>query len=241
MRGRRHRPDRSGPPADLQPRVVPQGVRIERQRALEPVRRAAADGWAWISQEPCSIGRVSAPAARPPRIQIPRWIQLVGLPLLLVFGWFFVRAAGHAVFLFLVAALIALLLDPIVLTLGVFRIRRGISVALVYITFAGALILILIAVTTVVVGQTRTAANRFNDYFTDTHGRSHQTSADRDVDRLQTWLNSHHLRSIKVEKSGHRLVKRIRNRDVGKYTHRLVDFVEGAAISIGRALFDAVL
>jgi predicted PurR-regulated permease PerM len=184
---------------------------------------------------------VSAPAARPPQIQIPRWIQLVGLPLLLVFGWVFARAAAHAVFLFLVAALIALLLDPIVRTLGVFRVRRGISVALVYITFAGALIIILIAVTTVVVGQTRTAANRFNDYFTDPHGRSHQTSADRDVDRLQKWLNSHHLRSIKVQKSGHRLVKRIRERDVGRYTHRLVNLLEGAAVSIGRALFDAIL
>jgi predicted PurR-regulated permease PerM len=172
---------------------------------------------------------------------IPRWIQLIGLPLLLVFGWFFARAAGHAMFLFLVAALIALLLDPIVRTLGVFRVRRGISVAIVYITFAGALIIILIAVATVVVGQTRTAANRFNDYFTDQHGRSHQTSADRDVDRLQEWLTTHHLRSIKVQKSGHRIVKRIRERDVGRYTHRVVNFLEGAAVSIGRALFDAIL
>src|SRR5947207_3692842 len=241
MRGRRHRPDRSGPPADLQPRVVPQGVRIERQPALEPVRRAAADGWAWISQEPCSIDRVSAPAARPPRIQIPRWIQLVGLPLLLLFGWVLARAAGHALFLFLVAALLALLLDPIVLGLGRARIRRGFSVAFVYVTFAGALLVIVVSLATVVVGQTRTAANRFNAYFTEQHGRSHQVSADRDVDRLQHWLNTHHLRSIKIEKSGHRLVKRIRDRDVGKYTHRVVHFVDGAAISIGRALFDGIL
>jgi predicted PurR-regulated permease PerM len=184
---------------------------------------------------------VSAPAAGPPRIQIPRWIQLVGLPLLLLLAWVLARAAGHAVFLFLVAALIALLLDPIVLGLGRFRVRRGISVALVYVTFAGALIVVIVALATVVVSQTRTAANQFNDYFTAPHGRTHQTSADRDVDRLQHWLNTHHLRSIKVEASGHRLVKRIRDRDVGKYTHRVVRFVEGAAISIGRAIFDAIL
>ena len=49
------------------------------------------------------------------------------------------------------------------------------------------------------------------------------------------------MRSVKIEQSGHRLVKRIRQRDVGRYTHRLVNFVEGAAISIGRGLFDAVL
>jgi predicted PurR-regulated permease PerM len=184
---------------------------------------------------------MSAPAGNPPRIQIPRWIQLVGLPLLLVFAWLFVRAAGHVVFLFVVAALLAFLLDPIVRTLGLFRVRRGIAVALVYITFAGALIVIIVALTTVVVGQTKTAANRFNAYFTVPHGRTHQVSADRDVDLLQQWLNTHHLRSINVEKSGHRLVQRIRNRDVGKYTHRVVNFLEGAAISIGRALFDGVL
>src|SRR5437763_133239 len=83
-----------------------------------------------------------------------------------------VADAAHAVFRVLVAALIALLLGPVVRTLGVFRVRRGISVALVYITFAGALLLILVAVTTVVVGQTRTAANRFNHLFADPHGRT---------------------------------------------------------------------
>ena len=57
---------------------------------------------------------MSAPAGPPPRIQIPRWIQLVGLPLAVFFAWVFGQAAGHAFFLFLLALLIALLLDPIV-------------------------------------------------------------------------------------------------------------------------------
>jgi len=162
----------------------------------------------------------------------------VGLPVAVFFAWVFGKAAGHTLFLFLVAALITLLLDPIVLTLGAFKVRRGLSVALVYLTFAALIIVILVAVGTIVVNQTKTAANRFNDYFTVKHG---QTSADRDVDRLQHWLDSHHLQSIKVQQSGHRLVKRIRQRDVGRYTHRIVNFVEGAAISIGRALFDFVL
>jgi predicted PurR-regulated permease PerM len=184
---------------------------------------------------------VSAPAARPPQIRIPRWVQLVGLPLLVVFGWLLARAAGHAVFLFIIAALIALLLDPIVRTLAALRVRRSLAVTFVYFTFAAALIMAIIAITTVVVGQTKTAADRLNNYFTVPHGRSHQISADRDVDRFQQWLNTHHLRSIKIERSGHRIVKRIRERDIGKYTHRVVNFLEGAAISIGRALFDAVL
>ena len=36
-------------------------------------------------------------------------------------------------------------------------------------------------------------------------------------------------------------MRRIEQRDVGRYTHRVVTFVEGAAISVGKALFDTVL
>jgi predicted PurR-regulated permease PerM len=182
-----------------------------------------------------------SPPARPPRIEIPRWVQLVGLPVGIFFAWAFGQAAAHTLFLFLIAALIALLLDPLVLALGTFRLRRGFSVVIVYLTFIAAFLVVAIALVTVVVGQTKTATERFNAYFTVTHGRTHQTSADHDVDRLQHWLNRHHLRSIKIEKSGHRLVKRIHQRDIGRYTHRIVNFLEGAAISIGKALFDGVL
>jgi predicted PurR-regulated permease PerM len=178
---------------------------------------------------------------RPPRVRIPRWVQLVGLPLLVVALWLLLNAAAHVVFLFMVAALVALLLDPLVRVLQRTRLPRGPSVAIVYLLFLAALVLILVAIATAVVTQTKTAANRFNAYFTHVHGSSGQTSADRDVDRLQLWLDQHHLKSVNVEKRGHKLVKQIRQRDVGKYTHKIVTFVEGAAISIGKTLFSVVL
>jgi predicted PurR-regulated permease PerM len=178
---------------------------------------------------------------RPPRIRIPRWIQLVGLPVLLVLVWVLASAAAHIVFLFMVAALVALLLDPLVRALQRIRLPRGLSVACVYLLFAAALVLTIVAIATAIVTQTKTAANRFNDYFTHPHGAAGQTSADRDVNRLQQWLNAHHLKSVKVEKRGHKLVRQIRQRDVGKYTHKIVTFVEGAAISIGKTLFSALL
>jgi predicted PurR-regulated permease PerM len=183
---------------------------------------------------------VSAPS-RPSRIEIPRWIQLVGLPLLLVLAWVVVSATGHVVFVFAVAALLALLLDPLARALQRLHLPRGLSVAVVYLSFLAALGLVIFAVATSVAGQTTTAATRLNDYFTHPHGRAGQTSADRDVDRLQGWLNTHHLRSVKVQTRGHRLVRQIRRRDIGKYTHRVVTFAEGAAVSIGKTLFALVL
>jgi predicted PurR-regulated permease PerM len=168
-------------------------------------------------------------------------MQLVGLPLLLVLAWIVASAAAHVVFLFVVAALVALLLDPLVRGLQRVRLPRGLSVAFVYLSFAAALGLVILAVTTAVVGQTKTAADRFNAYFTNAHGAAGQTAADRDVDRLQQWLNTHRLKSVKVQQRGHRLVRQIKQRDVGKYTHKIVTFVEGAAISIGKTLFSVVL
>jgi predicted PurR-regulated permease PerM len=186
-----------------------------------------------------------APGAAP-KIQIPRWIQLVGLPVVLILIWVVAGRVFHVVFLFLVASLIALLLDPLIkgissMQLGRFRIRRGFSVALVYLTFAAALIVIIWGLATVVVDQTKTAANRFDTYFTVVHGQPPTTDADRDVDRLQHWLDTHGLGSIKVQERGHRWVKQIREKDVSKYTGKVVDFVEGAAISIGKFLFATIV
>jgi predicted PurR-regulated permease PerM len=215
-------------------------VTVERERAVDregPIPIGGSEG----QHAGCSIGGVSA-AGRPPRIQVPRWVQLVGLPLLLVGAWVFLTAAGHVVFLFLVAALVALLLDPLVRALQRARLPRGLSVAIVLLSFAAALALVILAIATAVVGETKTAANRFNDYFTHGHGTAGQTtSADRDVDRLQSWLDQHHLKSVRVRKRGHDVVRQIQQRDIGKNTDRIISFVEGAAVSIGKTLFSAVL
>jgi predicted PurR-regulated permease PerM len=168
-------------------------------------------------------------------------VQLVGLPLLAVLAWLLLSAAAHVVLVFVVAALIALLLDPLVRALQRVRLPRGLAVGLVYLAFLAGLVLVIFAIATAVVSETKTAATRFNDYFTHRHALTGQTSAYQDVDRLQHWLNTHHLKSIKVERRGHRIVRQIQQRDVGKYTHRIVNFVEGAAISIGKTLFSLVL
>src|SRR5205814_1108913 len=69
--------------------------------------------------------RMAGPPAVAAKIQIPRWIQLVGLPLVLLFLWTVAGAARHVIFLFLVAALIAFLLNPIVRGLTRVWIPRG--------------------------------------------------------------------------------------------------------------------
>src|ERR1700746_3901016 len=77
-------------------------------------------------------------APRSTRIEIPRWVQLVGLPLLLLLIWVVAGAVRHVLFLFLVALLIALLLNPVVRGLGRAWIPRRAAIALVSLTFAAA-------------------------------------------------------------------------------------------------------
>jgi predicted PurR-regulated permease PerM len=179
--------------------------------------------------------------ARAAKIEIPRWIQLVGLPILLLLLWVVAGAVRHVVFLFLVAFLVALLLSPLVRAVQRVRLPRGFAVALVYLVFAVVVIAAIVALGTVLVSETKTAAKRVDSYFTDVNGQTHQVDADRDVNRLQLWLNAHGLRSIHVQHRGHQLVRDIRRHDVGKYTNKVVNFLEGAAISIGKLLFSLIV
>lgn len=175
------------------------------------------------------------------KIEIPRWIQLIGLPLALLFLWTLAGTVSHVVFLFLVGALIALLLDPLVRALMRLRIPRGFSIAVVFLSFAAALVVGMIAVGVVVVDQSRDAADRIDDYLTVEHGRLQQTDAERDVDRLQGWLDDNGLERIEVRQQGQDFVDSLREADPQEYTSRAIEFLEGAALSIFEVLFSLVI
>jgi predicted PurR-regulated permease PerM len=177
----------------------------------------------------------------PPRIEIPRWIQLVGLPLVLLLAWVVAGAVRHAVFIFLVALLIALLLNPLVRGLGRVWIPRGLAVAIVYLAFAAAVALAILALATVVVQQTRHASNRVDNYFTTESGRPPQTGATHDLVRLQRWLDAHHLNRIKVERQGEKFLNSIGTKDVEKYTTKALNWAEGAGLAVVTLLFSVVL
>src|SRR5207248_10651531 len=180
-------------------------------------------------------------APAPPRIEIPRWVQLVGLPLLLVFAWVVAGAVRHVVFIFLVALLIALLLNPLVRGLGRVWIPRGLAVAIVYLSFAAAVAMAILALATVVVNQTRSASTRVDSYFTKEHGQPPQTHAESDLDRLQLWLDRHHLKRIQIRRQGHDFLNNFGTKDAQKYTSKAINWAEGAAISVFQLLFSGVL
>jgi predicted PurR-regulated permease PerM len=174
-------------------------------------------------------------------IVIPRWIQLVGLPIALVAAWLLLSAVSHVVLLFLVAALIAILLEPLVRALHRVWIPRGLSIAIVYLSFAAAMVVVVAALGVVVVDRTEAAANRIDAYLTEDVGQTGETEAERDVDRFQAWLDDRGLERIKIRRQGQDLVDRIQEADPENYTSEVVAFIEGAAFSIFEVLFSLVL
>ena len=168
-------------------------------------------------------------------------MQLVGLPLGLVLAWVVAGAVRHAVFVFLVALLIALLLNPLVRGLGRVWIPRGFAVAIVYLAFAAALALAILALATVVVQQTRHASHRVDRYFTVESGRLQQTGAQHDLARFQHWLDTHHLKQVKVQRQGQKFLASIGTNDVEKYTTKALNWAEGAGFAVVSLLFSVFL
>src|SRR5690242_8598677 len=83
-------------------------------------------------------------SGRPPvtnQLVVPRWVQLVTLPVALLALWAVARAAGVVLLVFVVAAVIALICNPMVTVLQRARLPRGLAVFLVYVGFFAVLTL----------------------------------------------------------------------------------------------------
>lgn len=78
------------------------------------------------------------------QVTIPRWAQAVGIPLVVLLAVFAGRAVGHALFVFLLAALVALLLNPLVEALRRLRVPRPVGVPLVYLTFLAIIVVLFV-------------------------------------------------------------------------------------------------
>ncbi len=179
--------------------------------------------------------------SQPQRIRVPRWIQLVGLPVLLVVAFLLARTLGHVLFLFLTGSVIAFTLNPLVRDLTRLRLPRGVSVAVVYLIFATAVVALLVALGTVVVSETRTAAERVDAYLTEESVATGKTGVEVDIDRLQAWLDDHGLEGIKIERQLDDLTQSIGAGEISRYAQDAISFAQGAAVSVILLIFSVVL
>jgi predicted PurR-regulated permease PerM len=173
------------------------------------------------------------------KILIPRWIQLVGLPLAVVGTWLFVSAAAGAVFVFVVAALIAILLNPIVRAFCALHMPRGLAVMLVYVFFAVAIGGLSVIAGTVIARETQSVANRVSEQFrADSHG---VTPADRKLSDVQRWIDDSSPVKVNVKRPGERLLHHVDVNHLQRYSGRAVSVVQSLVITLFESLFNLVL
>jgi predicted PurR-regulated permease PerM len=185
-----------------------------------------------------TIGAMGGPG---PTIQVPRWIQLVGLPVLLVLTFLLASTLGHVLFLFLTASVIAFMLNPLVRDLTRLKVPRVLAVMFVYAIFAATVVALLIAIGVVAFDQARNAGERIDDYVTTEDPATGQTAAEKDIDGIQAWLDDHGLESIQVREQGTEWIDSLGAGDVSGYVQEGIEFAQGAAISAVLLLFSLIL
>jgi predicted PurR-regulated permease PerM len=105
-------------------------ARHTEEEAANPLEGVGEEG---PDSPPLQQPTPAPPAAVAPLI-VPRWVQMVLLPVAIAGAYLFLHAAGRILLLFIIAGLIALLLNPFVALLQRARIPRGAAVGIVMVS-----------------------------------------------------------------------------------------------------------
>lgn len=162
----------------------------------------------------------------PPRpvqpVVVPRWIQLVAVPLALLALWALARAAGTVLLIFIVAGVIALILNPLVKLvqrpLGSRRLRipRGLAVLAVYSGFFVTLAVTGALLANPVTNQIETFRQDFPQLV---------QSANASLADVQEWLDDRGI-GIEVKSQGETALQTLQ-RNVLSGSGELVEFGQG--------------
>jgi predicted PurR-regulated permease PerM len=164
------------------------------------------------------------PAARPepvPPVVVPRWIQAVVLPLAIVGGFLLLKAAGPVTLIFIVAGLIALLLNPFVAMLQRARFPRGVAVLCVYLT----LIVVVGGIGALLANPVGDQVSRFSDTVPGIVDDANAELAD-----LQQWVDEQGI-DVEVARQGETAFETLGAR-ITKGSGELVSFTRRALTTI---------
>jgi len=169
-------------------------------------------------------------ARKPPRAVVPRWVQLVLLPLALLALWALAKAAGKVLLIFVVAAVIALILNPVVAFVQRRRVPRGLAVLAVYLAFFLTLVGIGFLLANPISNQVRTFTDNLPHIVRE---------ANKQIATLQTELEGHgiHLHLVNQGKTALQSIQE----KVAKSAGKLASFGGGLLTEAASAVFDLVL
>src|ERR671925_1933200 len=164
------------------------------------------------------------------RMPVPRWVQLVMLPLAVLGLWAVLSAAGRVILLFIIGALVALLLNPFVAVLRRAKVPRGVAVLIVMLGVVGALIGIGVLLSNPVADQVSTFRNNVPQYVDDANA----TLAD-----VQTWLDDNGI-DVQIAEEGQTALGTL-GRNLSKGSGELVAFTQDALRTLVEASLALIL
>lgn len=176
-------------------------------------------------------GSTPAAPSAPERVLVPRWVQLVLLPLSLLALWALARAAGKVLVIFIVAAVIALILNPLVAFMQRrARLPRGFAVLAVYLAFFLTL-----------TGVGFLLANPIsNQVKTFTHNLPHIVNeANEQIAKIETSLNKGGIH-VKLKSQGKTALQTFQDK-LSKSAGQITSFAGGLLTEVAGALVDLVL
>jgi predicted PurR-regulated permease PerM len=173
-------------------------------------------------------GRDPAPRPVPP-VVVPRWVQMVMLPLGILGLYALARAAGTILLVLIVAAIVALMLAPLVRMLER-RMPRGLAIAIVYLGFFVFVAAVGFLLAKPVASQVTTFEHNIPSIARD---------ANRQLANFQSWLDSHGI-NVHIERQGQTALDTIQ-KYVSKRSSTIVSFSRDLLSTIVTVSFDLVL
>jgi predicted PurR-regulated permease PerM len=161
---------------------------------------------------------------------VPRWVQIVLLPLAILGLWALARASGKVLLLFVVAGLIALILNPAVAFLQRSRLPRGLAVLTVYLAFFLTLVGLGFLLANPISNQVSSFARNL----------PHLTAeGNKTISELQDYLNRHGIHAHLV-KQGKTALQTLQDQ-VSKSAGSIATFGGGLLSEAANALIDLLL
>src|SRR5215213_7813630 len=164
------------------------------------------------------------------RVAVPRWVQLVALPLAVLFIWAILQAAGPVLLLFTISALVALLLNPFVMLLRRAGVPRGLAVLIVMLGVVSVLVVIGIALSNPIADQVSTFRDNVPQYIDDANA----TLAD-----VQEWLDDNGI-DVQIADEGQTALGTL-GRNLSEGSGELVSFTQDALRTLVEASLALIL
>jgi predicted PurR-regulated permease PerM len=163
-------------------------------------------------------------------VVLPRWMQLVLLPLAIVGLWALARAAGTVLLILVAASTFALILNPVVKMINRRGIPRGIAILLVYLGLLAALAGIGILLANIVSDQVENFQHNVPSII---------RSANHELASVQRWLNQHGIK-VQIQHQGQTALQTLEH-DVVKNSGSIVSTTRDLLGKLLTLSFDLVL